>query len=134
MTAKQQFIAALKADTDSKVSMAKAILRAYQDGHSDGDMLNWGVEAGYSKASVRSAISRILIGQGFRRNAEGQGRPVSPEAQVMADFAIAEFGGYAKAAKVLRGAMRVAMAKAKAEREAKAAVKAAFAATAGQPA
>lgn len=109
MTTKQRFVEALKADTTAQIRLTEAITAALAEDYDTDDLVEWGVEAGFSESYVRATVSRVLIAKGQRRREKGAGRKVPNEARLLAEFAVSNFGD--KAASMLRAACRLVESK-----------------------
>ena len=80
-------------------------------------LMDWAVEAGYSKSYVASLLSHILVSQGLRQRAKGAGRKPSAAAQSLLAYSRRRYGK--DFLNVLRAAGRLGMAELAAEKETK---------------
>jgi hypothetical protein len=83
------------------------------EGVSRQTLVAWAVEAGYSRASVRSTLSRIFVSLGLRERERGAGRKPSPAALELAAHARRLYGK--SFVNMLRAAWRVGKAQLAAE-------------------
>lgn len=71
------------------------------------EMVQWGVEAGYSESWVRTSIGAALIGIGERKRKAGSGPKPPKEAYRVYEMVLEEYGE--NTVKFLRAALRIAI-------------------------
>lgn len=106
----ETFIEALKTYSTADVGLFEAIIACSQAGYDRADMVEAGMEAGFSESYVRNVVSRVLIEKGERKRKTSHKR-IDPRAVDVGQKALAVFG--ADTVKVLRAAYRWAEAEAK---------------------
>jgi hypothetical protein len=100
------------------------VKRLFERGISRRTLAAWAVEAGYSRAYVGSALSRIFVALGLRQRAQGAGRKPTAAALELATHARNRYG--VEFLNVLRAAWRVGKSRLVASGTPEAACKGAF--------
>jgi hypothetical protein len=110
---KAQLLEGLRTLTTDAATLRHTVNHLFNCGISRKTMEEWGGEAGYSLAYMRSLISKLLTSKGIRKRKPGAGR--RPSCDVLAVVAlISERYGPERAARLLRAAWREAKARAEA--------------------
>jgi hypothetical protein len=101
---KEKFLQCFGVRTTSATALQTVVKRLVKKGVSRDILVQWGVQAGYPRATVSSTLSRIFCAIGLRERNKGAGRKPSPDALELLDYARRQYG--VRALKVLRAALR----------------------------
>jgi hypothetical protein len=105
---KRKYLQCFKVSTTNAATWQETVRSLLDQGVSRDDLVNWGVDAGYPRATVSSMLSRILCAIGLRERGKGAGRKFSQDALELLDYARSQHGE--RALKVLRSALRAGKA------------------------
>lgn len=102
-----QFVELLNARNTADTSLRSTVEQALSEGYDVADLVEAGVNAGYSESWVRQLVSQCRVDNGERVRKPGAGRKAPAEASEIVAYAVAKYGKD-KARKLLLAAYRAA--------------------------
>jgi len=89
---KANFLESLRLFADDAIALRDVVNRLFDYGIPRKTLVEWGVEAGHRRSSMRNLISALLLSRGLRSRKPGAGRKVSPQALALLAIARRDYG------------------------------------------